>query len=68
MPSTELLLLILPILTREENLTLEDIPSLKEVKHVVHVMDGNSAAGPDGFTSFLPLHGILSPRMCITLW
>ncbi|XP_027178157.1 uncharacterized protein LOC113777323 [Coffea eugenioides] len=49
-PSDELLSLIPPILTREENLTLEDIPSMDEVKRVVHAMDGDSVAGPDSFT------------------
>ncbi|XP_027183778.1 uncharacterized protein LOC113782066 [Coffea eugenioides] len=50
-PSDELLPLIPPVLTREENLTLEHIPSMDEVKRVVHAMDGNSAVGPDDFTS-----------------
>ena len=68
-PSTELLLLISHILTREENLTLEDIPSMEEEKNVVHAMDGDSVAGPDGLrASSLPLYGMLSPRMCIMLW
>nr|XP_027066533.1 uncharacterized protein LOC113692333 [Coffea arabica] len=49
-PSSELLPLIPPTISREDNLSLENIPSMEEVKRVIHVMDGDSAAGPDGFT------------------
>ncbi|XP_071928129.1 uncharacterized protein [Coffea arabica] len=33
-----------------ENMRLEEVPSLEEVKAVIFDMDGDSAAGPDGFT------------------
>ena len=49
-PSSELLPLIPHALTREENLTLECIPSMDEVRKVMYAMDRDSAAGPDGFT------------------
>nr|XP_027122355.1 uncharacterized protein LOC113739336 [Coffea arabica] len=49
-PSSKLLQLISPILMQEDNLALEDIPSMEEAKHVIHAMDRDSTAGPDGFT------------------
>ena len=34
----------------EDNRCLEGVPNMEEVRRVVFVMDGKSAAGPDGFT------------------
>lgn len=47
---SSLLEVISRVVTHEENAFLEDIPSLDEVKQVVFSMDGESAAGLDGFT------------------
>ncbi|XP_027152134.1 uncharacterized protein LOC113752202 [Coffea eugenioides] len=38
------------LITDQENSRLTDIPSLTEVKDIVFAMDGESTAGPDGFT------------------
>ncbi|XP_027184116.1 uncharacterized protein LOC113782423 [Coffea eugenioides] len=34
-----------------DNPRLEEVPSLEEVRQVIFAMDGDSAAGPDGFSS-----------------
>ncbi|XP_071926511.1 uncharacterized protein [Coffea arabica] len=34
----------------EDNMILEEVPTLEEVRRVVFAIDGESAAGPDGFT------------------
>ncbi|XP_071940073.1 uncharacterized protein [Coffea arabica] len=38
------------IISREQNDELERLPSMEEIREVVFAMDGESAAGPDGFT------------------
>ena len=48
--SSELLHLILPIVTGEESRLLEEVPCMEEVRWVVFAMDGDSAVGPNGFT------------------
>ena len=46
-----LLLHVIPnISTMIDNGKLEQVPSMEEVKKVIFDMDGDSAAGPDGFT------------------
>nr|XP_027099065.1 uncharacterized protein LOC113718354 [Coffea arabica] len=42
--------LISPMISEEDNAKLEEVPSIDEVYRVVRSMDGDSAAGPDGFT------------------
>ncbi|XP_071914089.1 uncharacterized protein [Coffea arabica] len=49
-PAPDMLHLIPPLITVEDNETLEAIPSMEKVRRVVFAMDGESAAGPDGFT------------------
>ncbi|XP_071928033.1 uncharacterized protein [Coffea arabica] len=49
-PSSEMLEIIPTILTEQDNMELTEVPSLNEVKKVIFSMDGDSAAGPDGFT------------------
>ncbi|XP_071939206.1 uncharacterized protein [Coffea arabica] len=46
---SEMLHLILSLITREDNVALEGYPSMEEVKRAVFGMDGDSAAGPDCF-------------------
>ncbi|XP_071902738.1 uncharacterized protein [Coffea arabica] len=41
--------LIPSLITEEENKTLEEVSSMEEVRRVVFAMDGESAAGLDGF-------------------
>ncbi|XP_027060814.2 uncharacterized protein [Coffea arabica] len=48
--ASDMLHLIPPLITEEENKALEEVPSMAEVRRVVFAMDGESAAGPDGFT------------------
>ncbi|XP_027169406.1 uncharacterized protein LOC113769130 [Coffea eugenioides] len=50
LPSLTGLEIIPKLITDQENSRLTDIPSLTEVKNIVFAMDGESAAGPDGFT------------------
>ncbi|XP_071917289.1 uncharacterized protein [Coffea arabica] len=50
LPSLTGLEIIPKLITDQENSRLTDIPSLTEVKDIVFAMDGESAAGPDGFT------------------
>ncbi|XP_071923146.1 uncharacterized protein [Coffea arabica] len=38
------------LITSQDNAMLEEVPSKEEVKSVVFAMDGESAAGPDGFS------------------
>ncbi|XP_071933856.1 uncharacterized protein [Coffea arabica] len=45
-----LLGLIPSLIMGEDNMILEEVPTLEEVRRVVFAMDGESAAGPDGFT------------------
>ena len=49
--ASDLLHLIPPMVTREDNLLLEAISSMEEAKRVVFEMDGDSVASPDGFVS-----------------
>ena len=42
--------LIPPVVSGEDNRILEEAPTIEEVHRVVKAMDGDSAAGPDGFT------------------
>nr|XP_027090500.1 uncharacterized protein LOC113711541 [Coffea arabica] len=45
------LLHVIPNLSSEiDNTILEEVPSFEEVRKVIFEMDGDSAAGPDGFT------------------
>ena len=46
----EMLHLIPPMILGEDNRLLEVVPSIEKVHRVVMLMDGVSAAGPDGFT------------------
>ena len=46
----DLLHVIPSIVTTEENTHLEADPSIEEVRRIIFDMDGESAAGPDGFT------------------
>ena len=48
--SSELLHVIPASITAEENRSLEADPSFEEVKRTFFAMDGDSVAGPDGFT------------------
>ncbi|XP_071902759.1 uncharacterized protein [Coffea arabica] len=48
--SSDMQHLIPTIISEEDNEKLEKIPSIEEVYRVVSSMDGDSAAGPDGFT------------------
>nr|XP_027108979.1 uncharacterized protein LOC113728817 [Coffea arabica] len=48
--SSDLRYLIPSIISEEDNEKLEEVPSIEEVYRVVRSMDGDSAAGPDGFT------------------
>ncbi|XP_071927455.1 uncharacterized protein [Coffea arabica] len=48
--STDLLHLIPPMISENDNDKLEKLPSIEEVYRVVRSMDGDSAAGPDGFS------------------
>ncbi|XP_071905753.1 uncharacterized protein [Coffea arabica] len=43
--------LIPPMVTREESTLLAEVPDMEEVQRLVFDMDGESAIGPDGFTS-----------------
>nr|XP_027101699.1 uncharacterized protein LOC113722624 [Coffea arabica] len=47
-PVLDMLPLIPPLITEKENKTLEEVPSIEEVRRVVFAMDGESAPGPDG--------------------
>ncbi|XP_027182270.1 uncharacterized protein LOC113780688 [Coffea eugenioides] len=47
--SSEMWHLILSMISEEDNVKLEAVPSIKEVYRVVRSMDGDSAAGPNGF-------------------
>ncbi|XP_071939020.1 uncharacterized protein [Coffea arabica] len=38
------------MISEEENRKLEEVPSIEEIHRVLKSMDGDSAAGPDGFT------------------
>ncbi|XP_071917036.1 uncharacterized protein [Coffea arabica] len=49
-PSSDMLHLIPPVISGEDNKLLEAAPTIEEVHRVVKEMDGDSAAGPDGFT------------------
>ncbi|XP_027120509.2 uncharacterized protein [Coffea arabica] len=46
----DLMHLIPKLVSDEENERLAAIPSMEEIRHLVFSMDGESAAGPDGFT------------------
>ena len=48
--SSEIWYLIPSMISEEDNVKLEAVPSIEEVYRVVRTMDGDSAAGPDGFT------------------
>ncbi|XP_071928018.1 uncharacterized protein [Coffea arabica] len=48
--SADMLQLIPPMISGEDNVKLEEIPSIEEVFRVLKAMDEESAAGPDGFT------------------
>lgn len=48
----ELLELIPPLVSREDNSMLEELVSLKEVKAAVFGLGGEKAPGPDGFQAF----------------
>ncbi|XP_071902637.1 uncharacterized protein [Coffea arabica] len=48
--SIDMLHLIPPLVTEEDNGKLEALPSIEEVYGVIKLMDGESVAGPDGFT------------------
>ncbi|XP_059064795.1 uncharacterized protein LOC131066016 [Cryptomeria japonica] len=50
--SAELLELIPPLVSREDNIMLEEPVSLKEVKSVVFGLGGEKALGPDEFQAF----------------
>ncbi|XP_057862593.2 uncharacterized protein LOC131070920 [Cryptomeria japonica] len=49
---TELLELIPPLVSREDNFMLEEPVSLKEVKSTIFGLGGEKAPGPDGFQVF----------------
>ncbi|XP_059065362.1 uncharacterized protein LOC131857179 [Cryptomeria japonica] len=49
---TELLELIPPLVSREDNIMLKEPVSLKEVKATVFGLGGEKAPGPDGFQDF----------------
>ncbi|XP_071939205.1 uncharacterized protein [Coffea arabica] len=61
---SEMLHLILSLITREDNVALEGYPSMEEVKRAVFGMDGDSAAGPD---CFIVLSRILANRVATLL-
>ncbi|XP_027098892.2 uncharacterized protein [Coffea arabica] len=48
--ASDMLHLIPPLITTEDNCMFEAAPNIEEVHQVVRAMDGDSAAGPDGFT------------------
>ncbi|XP_071928030.1 uncharacterized protein [Coffea arabica] len=48
--SSDMLNLIPPIISEDDNDKLEEFPSIEEIYRVVRSMDGDSVAGPDGFT------------------
>ncbi|XP_071918841.1 uncharacterized protein [Coffea arabica] len=48
--ASDMLHLIPPLITTEDNCMFEAAPTIKEVHQAVRAMDGDSAAGPDGFT------------------
>ena len=48
--SSDMLSLIPPMISGEDNAKLEEVPSIEEVHRVLRSMDEESAAGPDGFT------------------
>nr|XP_027082134.1 uncharacterized protein LOC113704429 [Coffea arabica] len=48
--SSEVLGVIPKLLSEDDNEQLQNMPSFEEVRDVVFAMDGDSAAGPDGFT------------------
>ncbi|XP_027118292.2 uncharacterized protein [Coffea arabica] len=48
--SSDMLSLIPPKVSGEDNAKLEEVPSIEEVHRVLRSMDEESAAGPDGFT------------------
>ena len=48
--SSDMLEIIPRVITDQDNMELTEVPSLSEVKEVIFFMDGDSAAGPDGFT------------------
>ena len=48
--NSEVLEVILKLLSEKNNEHLQNIPSFDEVRQVVFAMDGDSVAGPDGFT------------------
>ena len=53
-----LLLHVIPdVSTIIDNGKLEQVPSMEEVKKVIFDMDGDSAAGPNGFTGKFFTHG-----------
>ena len=67
--SGDLVHLIPSMVTSEENAFLEEVPDVEEVRHMVFTMDGESAAGPDGFIgSSSRSHGISLLRTCIERW
>ncbi|XP_071921792.1 uncharacterized protein [Coffea arabica] len=49
-PASDMLHLIPPVVSGEDNRILDEAPTIEEVHRVVKAMDGDSAAGPDGFT------------------
>nr|XP_027067665.1 uncharacterized protein LOC113693307 [Coffea arabica] len=49
--NSEVLGVIPKLLSEDDNEQLQNIPSFEEVRQVVFAMDGDSAAGPNGFTS-----------------
>ncbi|XP_071924697.1 uncharacterized protein [Coffea arabica] len=51
--SSDMLKVIPRVITAQDNSGLTEIPSMDEVKEVLFSMDGDSAAGPDGFTGSL---------------
>ncbi|XP_071927080.1 uncharacterized protein [Coffea arabica] len=51
LPSHTGLEVIPKLVTEQDNSWLTNVPSLTEVKNIIFVMDGESAAGPDGFTA-----------------
>ncbi|XP_027151938.1 uncharacterized protein LOC113751992 [Coffea eugenioides] len=48
--ASDMLHLIPPLITTEDNCMFEAAPNIEEVHQVVRAMDGDSAADPDGFT------------------
>ncbi|XP_071917028.1 uncharacterized protein [Coffea arabica] len=64
--ASDMLHLIPHMISGEDNGRLEAVPSMEDVHRVVRAMDGDSAAGPDGFTGkFYTLHGKLLRRIFI---